>query len=743
MAAVLAPDEAGATLEAHLDAAQATDGEASPDEHSAQKRLEAPCSALSKGGQRAPTGVTSGRLDDVRVTDRRACHTPCAAGAFAEAETMISQKTAGRLGERQAAEDARDDLAEAPLPAVAEEEVAPWVSDGGSDAGADADHASAWCDEGAAQADVDDAPDGEEVGETEETGEAEPVEAGDALQDGEVEDEADEAPHEDGMAVEGAPLTLVCKPKRALSPWALWLAATHGGKISKSAGEEWRALSEEARAPFVEQAAQDKARHAAQAAEYAAAIARGEADVGPGGGAAGRACACAVEVDDSESALPIARVRRVMKAAKTDSKAISKEGAFLVSKAAEMVLGMLAEQAAELVLREKRRALSLHDLGRVIYGTRSADLFAFLHDDLTRKMTLERVPARAGAQPRALAKPRDPAQPRMTVERRPRPAAGEAEEGGEGEAGAGDAPDAEGESEAGVVARAGRAASAGARKPAARVRPRKKETVSGGKKEAVGGGVAKRRKADAPVQATTMTSFFTKQPGAWQPRADDYVAPAGDPAPRPGTKRRRRAKPGAGEAAEQPAEQDHDGLAKRLAEEEAEHDAAEAAAAAAAGPSKKRRVVQSDDEEGKSGDEVEAPSRVPRGARAGKARGKVALRRRAVVESDDEGEGKEAGGGSESEGEEAEGGEEVDGEEGEEEEEGEGEEADEEEEKGGEEEEEGSGAEEDGGGEEEEDAVVGDEEGSDDDEQDSEQGGCAEDEEGQGEVGAAEAMDDE
>jgi len=50
-------------------------------------------------------------------------------------------------------------------------------------------------------------------------------------------------------------------PKKAMTPWAYWLTETQGGKPSKAAGEAWRALSDDAKAPWTERAAADKARH--------------------------------------------------------------------------------------------------------------------------------------------------------------------------------------------------------------------------------------------------------------------------------------------------------------------------------------------------------------------------------------------------------------------------------------------------------------------------------------------------
>lgn len=440
---------------------------------------------------------------------------------------------------------------------------------------------------------------------------------------------------------EDAPGEVVSKPKRAVTPWALWLASVHGGKPSKAAGEAWRALSDEERAPWIERAAIDKKRHNEELVAYKAALARGatSADAQPVG---------TIEVEDGHSALPIAVVRRAMKAAKADARSATREGTFLISKASELVLGMLCEQAAEHAVRERRKTLTLHDIGRVIYGSRSADLFAFLHDDLTRKLTLERAPrtVRGPMKPRA---PREPAVEGLpTVASFCRsggaPPAAQSRRSGNVDFGAETPADEEGlKAELPPPPCKGRSRGRPASTRATKAAP--KPTKPAVKSTVLGRG-SKRSTVDA-VQSKTMTSFFTKQSGAWQPREEDFAAPADElPMSKP-ARRERKARRRAGGNDEEPVSvhHDHDGLASRLAAEEAEFEKAEVAAAAnAAGRpvAKRRRIMDSDDEEEEaeadSEDELLRPSRAEHGRGAAKqSEGNAqAGRKRMVVESDEE-----------------------------------------------------------------------------------------------------------
>jgi len=354
-------DKAWGVLEQQLEVSRDEDGDAPPSFYPAPTYVsyEVPPSVMLRDGV-GPAVISGGKsLLQALGEDYTACHSPSSLGADHAAETLRSQKTAGRVGEPSA----QSAIAEDGAADAGEEADGTSQPDG---AAPDAGHAGgnpAAFETGEAEAEAE-ASDAEDVG-----GDGEPA----ALETGEAAAEADESAGEEdvaGDAVEGGAVTLVPKPKRVLSAWAIWLEANHGGKISKSAGELWRALSEEERAPWVEKAAVDRVRHDAETARYKSALARGEANLATrkeGGGAH-------LAVGDGESALPMARVRRTMKASKYEVKAISKEAAFLISKSTELILGMLCEQTAEFARRERRKTVTLQVHLLLIYTDIDIDI---------------------------------------------------------------------------------------------------------------------------------------------------------------------------------------------------------------------------------------------------------------------------------------------------------------------------------------------------------------------------------
>ena len=64
------------------------------------------------------------------------------------------------------------------------------------------------------------------------------------------------------------------KPRRANSAWGLYLSQVHAGKISSTASEQWKALTDDERVEYVDGAAADKVRYEGEKATYEAVCSR-------------------------------------------------------------------------------------------------------------------------------------------------------------------------------------------------------------------------------------------------------------------------------------------------------------------------------------------------------------------------------------------------------------------------------------------------------------------------------------
>ncbi len=205
------------------------------------------------------------------------------------------------------------------------------------------------------------------------------LEAGALLPAGEKATEAPfEADASAPMSTE-KPAPVVCsKPKRAMSAFFFWLREKHGGRPSTGAGHEWAQLADEEKAPFAQAAAADKERYAGEMAVYTERLSKGEI--------------CAPDDPDGPASLvfPIARLRKMMST--VEPKRFTKEAVFVLGKTVETVVELLAEHCGESARRANRKAVVLQDFGKVIYGAKFADFFAFLHSEFPRRVVTEARP---------------------------------------------------------------------------------------------------------------------------------------------------------------------------------------------------------------------------------------------------------------------------------------------------------------------------------------------------------------
>ena len=58
------------------------------------------------------------------------------------------------------------------------------------------------------------------------------------------------------------------RPRRAQTPWTLFILERFGNRPSREAGEAWKAIGDDERQLYVERASVDKARHQREMAEY-------------------------------------------------------------------------------------------------------------------------------------------------------------------------------------------------------------------------------------------------------------------------------------------------------------------------------------------------------------------------------------------------------------------------------------------------------------------------------------------
>ena len=346
------------------------------------------------------------------------------------------------------------------------------------------------------------------------------------------------------------------KPKRAMAAWNFYLADKHGNRLSKEASEAWKAMGDEAKVEYVAKAAADKARYEIDKEEYKQRQAAWEA---------AHPIAASAQVseknvlDPTVSYLPLATVRRIAKFT-GESKAVSKDALFAISKATEQMLAMVSGQTVICARKAKHKSINTADLAAVLYGPRLADLMQFCHEDMPQAELI------ALAQPKKLGK--GVAAPAFGKTVKKIFDAADAEGGardGETAKNGEDGADAEGgDVPVGVAStssaaprfidatidmddteneglptatRKAKAKSAKGPVPKAVAKAGAKEAKAKEPKESAKakGGTKKAEKEAPPVQSTTMKSFFEARP-----RGEPAPPPPADAAPAEGRVRRPR-----------------------------------------------------------------------------------------------------------------------------------------------------------------------------------------------------------
>ncbi|GBF96987.1 hypothetical protein Rsub_09784 [Raphidocelis subcapitata] len=214
--------------------------------------------------------------------------------------------------------------------------------------------------------------------------------------------------------------------------------------VAKELGVRWRALTAEEKAGWVQAAKQ-------RAEELAAAAAEAGPDAADGAAADADADA-AGEGEDQEQqlgpALPRGVVKRIM-ACDPEFKRASADAVWLISAAAEALLGLVAERAARQALSRRRRTVKLEDMQHVIkYDRRLVE--AGLKDVVEDASMYDAAAAAAAAKAAGRAKPAKAA------------ADGDGGDGGGGNGG-GDGGSPGGEADGGQQQQAKRQAPAGQR----------------------------------------------------------------------------------------------------------------------------------------------------------------------------------------------------------------------------------------------------------------------------------------
>jgi histone H3/H4 len=191
---------------------------------------------------------------------------------------------------------------------------------------------------------------------------------------------------------------LAVRPRRAQTPWTLFILERFGNRPSREAGEAWKAIGDDERQLYVERASVDKARHQREMAEYEKLL-QDHPELAPR-----RDAEDDPSLDVGATCLPAMKVRKIMR--QTDElKGVAKDGVFAVCKSAELLVAMLTEQCSASARRHKRKTIGLQDFGLVLHGAQSADLLAFMHADFPPKDAMLAPRARA---PRPAAEGRAP-----------------------------------------------------------------------------------------------------------------------------------------------------------------------------------------------------------------------------------------------------------------------------------------------------------------------------------------------
>ena len=178
------------------------------------------------------------------------------------------------------------------------------------------------------------------------------------------------------MDAESAPISV--RPRRAQTPWNLFILDRFGNRPSREAGEAWKALGGEERQLYIERASVDKARHQSEMAAYEKLL-QEHPELAPRREAEDNAA-----LDAGASYLPVMKVRKIMRH-NEEVKGVAKDGLFAVCKSAELLVTMLTEQCSASARRHKRKTIGLQDFGVVLHGAQSADLLAFMHAEFPPK----------------------------------------------------------------------------------------------------------------------------------------------------------------------------------------------------------------------------------------------------------------------------------------------------------------------------------------------------------------------
>ena len=132
------------------------------------------------------------------------------------------------------------------------------------------------------------------------------------------------------------------------------------GAQQKIISAEWRALTDEQKAPYVELTEKDKLRYQA---ELAAAKEAGINFSNGSGGGTGED----QDAAPNELVLPLARVKKIMKL-DTDVKNMSREATLLVTKATELFVGHISQLTFQHAEGQRRRTVKSEDLDAAVHN---------------------------------------------------------------------------------------------------------------------------------------------------------------------------------------------------------------------------------------------------------------------------------------------------------------------------------------------------------------------------------------
>ncbi|KIZ00326.1 hypothetical protein MNEG_7635 [Monoraphidium neglectum] len=174
--------------------------------------------------------------------------------------------------------------------------------------------------------------------------------------------------------------------------------------VAKELGARWRALPEDEKARYKELAQQRASEAAAVAADVGGAPGDECREDAVHGGAAADQEAGEADEQPRQPSFPLGVVKRIM-AVDPDFKRATADAVWLISAAAEALLGLVAERAGKQALAKKRKTVKLEDLQHVIKYDRRL-VVAGLREVAEDTAMFEAAAATAAA--KAAAKPSKP-----------------------------------------------------------------------------------------------------------------------------------------------------------------------------------------------------------------------------------------------------------------------------------------------------------------------------------------------